>query len=208
MASNRFILDITNDAIGAGNPAQVHFDFDTTSIGSTEDLAAACIAFVSGASAAAVNSRIVGVNYRASGAAGAIPVAFPVTEYASIVAANGFLTAMGAYAVAYGIGALAPAGSSETLSLYTALAGRAGTGRIYLPWVGSSFVTGTGGLDPAYVAGMEEAYLAMFLGTPGATWDNVSASLKPAVQSSTAGTHVITAVKGSAVIANLHSRRS
>lgn len=205
---DRYICDIGNGAIGLGNLAQVHFDIDIGNTQSDAERVASMIAYLSGPGDAAVNTSVVAVTKIASGAAGGVPVPFPVAEYAAYVAADAFLVPMTGYATAYGSGALATAGTSMTVALYTATPGRSGTGRHYRPYLSEGAIDGTGGVAAAYTAGVDEAYRACFFGTGGATWaaTPLLATTRTAVYSPTAGVNDITTVKVSGVPARLRSR--
>lgn len=204
---DRYILDIGNGAIGLGNLAQVHFDVPVASSLTDAERVAAMIAYMSGPGEVAVNTSVVGVTKIASGAAGGVPVPFPTAEYAAWKSANSFLVAMTSYATAYGSGQLTAAGSSVTCSLYTAVPGRAGTGRHYRPYVSEGSTDATGGLDGAYSAGIDEAYAACFQGIDGVTWNHVAgATPLLAVFSATAGVNLVTVEKTSGVLARLRSR--
>jgi hypothetical protein len=206
VAFTRFQAELTNDASGSGNPAYVHFDFfDPPTVGDAF-IASLILQFLGTGYPAALNTRINGITVQAGGVGTLVPVPFPTAQYAVRAAANTFITPMAAYGVAFGAGALAPAGSSETVSLYSTLLNRHGYGRLYLPFLGAPAVNSSGALDGAYVAGTAEAYLATFLATPGSTW-TVSTLANPVVHSGTAGDNAVLAVKVSSVVANLHTRR-
>lgn len=206
MAFKRFQVEIRNSAAGAGNAAFCRLDLEDPNGWSINENVAAIIGYFAGPGDAAVNTSITGVTYQQDGVGTLIPVNFPVADYAALRASYTFLPAMAAYGTLYGSGALASAGSSVTVSTYSTLHNRHGYGRHYRPFLSSTRIDGSGAVAPAYTAGIEEAYLASFVGVVGTTWAPAFARV-PLVVSSTAGAHQILNVKASNQVANLHTRR-
>lgn len=204
---DRYILDIGNGAVGLANLAQVHFDVDVAAATTDAYRLAAMIAYMSGPGEVAINTSVVAARVIYSGTAGSVPLPFPVAEYAAWVAANAFLVPMTAYATAYGSGALSALGISTTVSIYTAIPGRAGTGRHYRPYLSEPAIDAAGGVDGAYVAGIDEAAAACFQGFGGTTWAATPLLAQILwVYSATAGVNMATVYKTSRVPSRLHSR--
>jgi hypothetical protein len=204
---DRYILDIGNGAVGLANLAQVHFDVDVANLKTDAERLSAMIAYMSGPGENAINTSVVAARMIPSGALGSVPLPFPVAEYAAWVAANAFLIPMAAYGVAYGAGQMGPAGTSATVSIYTAVPGRAGTGRHYRPYTSEPSTDAAGGLDGLYSAGIDEAAAACFQGTGGTTWAATPLlSVLLSVYSATAGVNVAMVYKTSRQLARLRSR--
>lgn len=206
MAFRRYQFEIRNSAVGAGNGAFVKFDIDSSIAATPAQQVARIISYLVGPGDAAANSSIFGCTVQVNGVGTLVPVPFPVAEYAAIKAGYAFLPAMGAYSVAYGTGALTPAGTSILVDTYTNVMSRHGYGRHYRPYTSVVAVDGAGGVDGTHGAGIDEAYRATFLATPGATW-TTGYSTGPLVVSATAGQNAVVNVKVSGNLANLHTRR-
>jgi len=206
MGYNRFQAQLTNDAAGATNPAFVHFDVDSGSVITDGNVAASIVGFLGNGYGSAINTRIVAITKQTGGVGTLVPLAFPTAEYAILVAGNTFMVAMSAYGVATGAGAMAPAGSSQTVSLYSTLLNRHGYGRCYLPFLSVGAIDSAGAVTSALQAGTAEGYNAMFLGIAGATWV-FPVTCPTVVHSATAGDNPIASVKVSPVVSNLHTRR-
>lgn len=204
---DRYILDIGNGAVGLANLAQVHFDVAPAVIRTDAERLAAMIAYMSGVGDAAINTSVVAARMIPSGSAGAVPLPFPVAEYAAWRAQDAFLIAQTAYGTAYGSGSIGPIGTSATVSMYTAVPGRHGTGRHYRPYISEPVIDGAGGIDGAYTAGIDEAFSCCFLGVTGVTWADPNALFCPlSVFSATIGVNMVTVVKTSRTPSRLRSR--
>lgn len=204
---DRYIVHVEANTQGTPNEALVHFDVNMGSTLTDAERLACMIAYLSGVGDVAVSTIITQAEVIRSGAAGALPLPFPVAAYAAWKAVNSHLVTMAGYGVTYGSGVMATLGTSITVSLYTAIPGRATTGRHYRPWTGAGALDSGGEVAGAYVSGIDEAYNCCFNGIDGSTWTHVTGKFQQlSVWSATAGTHVILTPRTSQVPSRLRSR--
>jgi len=124
---------------------------------------------------------------------------------AALVALNAVLAGLTAYSINIGSGALEPLGTSLTVSLYSATAGRKTTGRHYLPWIADAIDDGNGRVVSTAPAQIEDAYDAFILGQTNATYTGIT-NLLPCVHSTVAGDTLIVTPRVSLNFARLKTR--
>jgi hypothetical protein len=150
---------IEHDLIGPGNQAQLGFAFNTAL--SKEQCAAAIIGYLNGIGGVfAAGAKLVGINSRAQGAAGATPVTFPAVEYAALrVLSAATFPAVTAYGPLVGsTAALCPLGTSISVTEATLTAGPRGRGRHYLPYISLLVVAANGGLTTSAATNIRAQY--------------------------------------------------
>lgn len=193
-AADQYRAIMTNTVTGAGNPAIVDFWTQLNFGGApAPGVVAGITAYIGALGVAGVfgaSTVLFGIDYVAAGAHGALPCAFPTTEYGLYLADNaGVIPAWTAFGTGTGSGALEAIGIAVTCSLYTGIPGRSTTGRHYLPYIGEALNDGNGRLVSTAPAQIQAAYNAFLLGQTNATYDGSSViHLAPCVHSDKLGT--------------------
>ncbi len=167
MAVQHWSVYTENSATGGStNPAVTNFYVDTAA-GTDAEVAANLIAFFSYCSMA-IGSTVSGIEVGPSvftPPSGQLPVVFPVTEYAALVAGDVNLYPITAYGGNVGVGFLAAAGSGAVMTKQTATPGRSGRGRLTTPWLSQDAVDGFGRLSSAAQLLLDSG-AQDYLGTP------------------------------------------
>lgn len=207
-APGRYVVTLTNDAIGSGNYAQVSFDCRGIA-GMTEHLTATQFTyFLAYGTVMAVNSRISGVSYLADGSLGSVPCNFDASYWSDL---RTQFPAYGAPAqtnfnFAFGAGALTPLGTSALFLEDTATPGRRSTGRKYLPFVSASFVTASGELSATAQSNMETNYTTLLLTASGPV-NETGVEVRSKFPLGGGSTYAITGCRVQPTLANLRRRR-
>lgn len=208
--SGKMVARFENSNVSSANYALIDFDFRSTDL-SMEQLGALVITYcevMGGRGILGDDTILQGVQQRAIGTAGFLPLPYPVTQASTAMADyntefSTALTSAGAYGVTLGAGVLAPLGTSVSVSEITGHAGRTGRGRHFLPYVSAGAVDSSGQLLSAGRTYVEQAYNFLIL-------DNTtfSGAPIPVVTGTWDGTgHEIIACKAQPVFSNLESRR-
>lgn len=210
--TGRMTALIEHDLIGPANQSQLGFAFNTDK--SREQCAAAIIGYLHGIGGVfAAGAKLVGINSRAQGAAGATPVTFPTVEYSALRAlAPATFPAVTAYGPLTGsTAALCPLGTSISVTEATLTAGPRGRGRHYLPYISTICVAANGGL----VSSVANNIRAQYRKAMG--FEDLGASVTaPRVVPAVTGADVpigptlyldISEIKPQSVLSNLRSRR-
>lgn len=196
-----------NTVTGASNPAIV--DFSTQNGSDPGTAAAGILAYLGALGVAGVfggSTSVFGIDYRANGASGSLPVSFPTADYATLEAANtGDIPAWTAYSTSMGSGALEAIGTAVTVSLYTLTPGRKTTGRHYLPFIGEALNDGNGRLVSTAPGQIEQAYTSFIHGIDTSTYTGL-VNLNAVVHSATAGDTLIATPKVSRNFSRLKTR--
>lgn len=164
----RFRVQLTNDSIGALNPAYVGFDFlgGPSGGGTKEEVGAQIIAFFYISQFAAGGSRIAGITVATDNGPG-VALPFPVDALNAMSDPDvAFGTTYGE--VPFGAGALAPVGTSILLTEHTAVGGRH-NGRCYLPYAAAATIDAAGLVSAATATQVIESYRLAIMGDPSLT---------------------------------------
>jgi hypothetical protein len=202
MASERLDAFIMQAGYGGGNPAINTFHFATPYEFTREKAAAAIVAFLQLVTPGG-NCTVQKIMYTPSGGTGGTPIPFPDVEYDTLKAGNDDLLAMDDYGVEFGSGALAPVGSGITLNLYSATAGRHGTGRLYTAWTAASAFDAQGYVKTAVRSAVVTHYKHYIIG--GSIYGSTPPN-HPVVHSATTGDHEIIAATASQKPCRLKTR--
>lgn len=203
----RYILEIEN--VGGGgstNPSQTTFHVLAPLVNGDRIVASQLIAFAQYMLPAAdcqVSRILVGDD--APGPT--LPVDFPDTEYAALVAEDTNLQAMTGYGESYGDNALTALGVGAVMSKRSATPGRSGRGRLTTPWLPVTWVDAGGQLatgGPAIIVDGWNAYLrgdtTVVPGTP-------AVDLDPYIYTTLGAAHPIVAVTVSSDLGRVRSRK-
>lgn len=204
----RYVVSITNDAVASTNYAQVSWDTGNVASLTPNRVATQLTYYLAYGTVCAVNTRITGVTFEANGAAGAVPCTFDSFWWSALQAAFPAYgaPAQTAFGFAFGSGSLTPLGTSITCLEDTGVPGRRSTGRKYLPYVSTGFVTAAGILNATAVANIGLNYKEILIdgagGAPG-----VNPSVKSKFPLPTGTEYAITGVRIMPTLANLRRRR-
>jgi hypothetical protein len=205
--AGKVVVKLTNTAVAQDNYQIVDFDFDATT-GTEAECVAGVIAYLAscGASdAIAEGTSIVEVTTREAADPGGVPQPFPVAAYTALLASATPPPTPGvlAFPIGLGGGALAPLGTSISVSERTLTPGPHGRGRHFLPFTPVDAVNGGGQLIPA-IAALIETYYDEFIFNTAGTGDLIPVVRPGGVYS---GGNPVTLVKAQPVFSNLESRR-
>jgi hypothetical protein len=205
--TGRMVAKYVNASVNPDNYQLVDFDFDSSTL-TEKELAAQILAYgnlLGSVGVIATQTQCIDITSRPSGSAGATSVPFPTAEYVALHALLATVGTYTSYTQFIGGGALAPLGTSVSVSERTAFPGRSGRGRHFLPYCGVSAVAADGSVDATAIFDIESFYNALFLGSlvggPVAT----KAVVRP--NNTLSGGHLIVSCKAQPIFSNLESRR-
>lgn len=216
MSLVKWVAKFQNANVDASNYQMC--DLDTSAAVSSEDeFAAQIIAYFASLAMQATDTSLVELSARAIGDPGFHSIAFPTTAYAAVaIAAAADSIGINAMSTGYasnlgGSGhALAPLGTSVSVSEKTATAGPTGRGRHFLPFITSNVVNSGGTLVSTYLQTTLDAYNYFIRGIKpdGSAATTPVVDLQPVVTNAAGSpTHAITTIKVQPVFSNLESRR-
>lgn len=210
--ADRMTITLVNTDVGPANTAQV--GFSAAAVGWSAQKLAQVLGYFGALGSAgmiAVHTAVQAADQRAFGSAGNVPQAFPAAEYADLVTAASAvgisMPSMTDYGDTFGVGNLAPLGTSISVSEVTATPGRSGRGRHFVPFVSRNAVD----TDGSYGNGVTHLDLINFFfeatNPDGSNNPDLEALLLVVAPASGVGTKLIIQFKPQPVFSNLESRR-
>lgn len=146
--SNKIVVVLSNSQHNdANNKQMLDFNFLVANAVPQMNKAAHIVAYLTASKICAAGTSINQILWDPEGAAGAIPLPYPIVEYAALRAANPTLPDVSAYGVIFGSSGLCPIGTSLCVQERTATPGRSGRGRHFLPYCNSGGVAPNGGVS-------------------------------------------------------------
>lgn len=215
MTVEHYVVRFSNSAVDANNFQLVDFDFSSAQAATVPETLArieAYIQYVASVNIIATGTQIESIAYRAAGDPGGIDQPFPTAAYASLrtaAAADGVTIPIvsDGYGTVFGGDALAPLGTSVSVSERTETVGPTGRGRHFLPFISRAAVAGGGYLSPTEVINVKAAYDWFLLPISGTYVSNGGDTIPVVTNRLQTTQFPIVLVKAQAVFSNLESRR-